>query len=118
MEYAGAVEVLPRFRGSAQDWVRGSGWTPSADGKTIRPRGGITLDECIGSLRDLIALDAGQRSYAGVVAAYDTNTRELVTVSVRDGRVSRRTVRRPAAEQHSNVVDLAAHRRTNSRAIS
>jgi hypothetical protein len=119
MEYAGAVEVLPPFRGSAQDWVRASGWTPSADGKTIRPRGGISLDECIGSLRALIALDAAERSYAGVVAAYDTSSRELVTVSVRDGRVTRRIVRRSAASgEDSNVIDLATHPRTSSRRIS
>ena len=71
MEYAGAVEVTPPFRASAQDWVRGSGWTPSRDGQTIRPRAGITLDDCVGSLRDLVMLDVGVRTYEGVVAAYD-----------------------------------------------
>jgi len=118
MEYAGAIEVMPPFRASAQDWVRASGWTPSADGKTIRPRGGISLDECISSLRDLVTLDTGERSYAGVVAAYDTITREMVTVRVRGGRVTRRTLRRPPVQRQSNVIDLASHRRGASRAIS
>jgi hypothetical protein len=118
MEYAGAVDVEPPFRASAQDWVRGSGWTPSCDGQTIRPRAGISLDDCIGSLRDLVALDSGARSYAGVVAAYDTSTRELVTVTVRGGRVTRRTLRKPPERLRSNVIDLASHRRGISRAIS
>ena len=115
MEYAGAVEVEPPFRASAQDWVRGSGWTPSRDGQTIRPRSGISLDDCVGSLRDLVTLDIGQRTYAGVVAAYDTDTRELVTVTARDGRVTRRTLRKSPLRLRSNVVDLAARRRTVSR---
>jgi hypothetical protein len=118
MEYAGAVEVEPPFRASAQDWVRGSGWTPSRDGQTIRPRAGISLDDCVGSLRDLVTLDLGQRSYAGVVAAYDTDTRAMVTVTVRAGRVTRRTLRKPPQRLQSNVIDLAARRRMDSRAIS
>ena len=117
MEYAGAVEVTPPFRASAQDWVRGSGWTPSHDGATIRPRSGISLDDCIGSLRDLVTLDKGERSYVGVVAAYDTHTRELVTVTVRDGRVTRRTLRKSHLRVQSNVIDLDTHRR-GIRAIS
>jgi hypothetical protein len=117
MEYAGAIEVTPPFRASAQDWVRGSGWTPSRDGQTIRPRAGLGLDECIGSLRNLIALDAGERTYEGVVAAYNTTTRELVTLSVREGRVSRRTLRKAPEQPETNVIELSSHRRTISRAI-
>jgi hypothetical protein len=111
MEYAGAVEVTPPFRQSAQDWVRGSGWTPSRDGQTIRPRAGISLEDCVGSLRDLVMLDTGLRSYDGVVAAYDTTTREMVTVSVSEGRVTRRTVRKAPERADSNVIELAARRR-------
>jgi hypothetical protein len=118
MEYAGAVEVTPPFRASAQDWVRGSGWMPSYDGQTIRPRTGISLEDCVASLRDLVTLDSGMRSYDGVVAAYDVDSRELVTVTVRAGRVTRRTVRKPPRRLSSNVVELATHRRMRSRAIS
>ena len=117
MEYAGAVEVTPPFRASAQDWVRGSGWTPSRDGQTIRPRAGISLEDCVGSLRDLVTLDTGIRTYDGVVAAYDTVTRELATVTVREGRVTRRTVRKPPQRARSNVIELATHRRGISRAM-
>ena len=116
MEYAGAVEVTPPFRASAQDWVRGSGWTPSRDGQTIRPRAGISLDACVGSLRDLVMLDSGIRTYDGVVAAYDATTRELVTVSVRQGRVNRRILRKSPERQRSNVIELASRRRSVSRA--
>jgi hypothetical protein len=118
MEYAGAVEVTPPLRASAQDWVRGSGWTPTRDGETIRPRPGVSLDDCVGSLRDLVTLDAGARTYAGVVAAYDTDSRVLVTISVREGRVTRRIVGRPRVRRISNVIDLATHRRAAARAIS
>lgn len=117
MEYAGAVEVTPPFRASAQDWVRGSGWTPSREGDTIRPRAGISLDACLCTLRDLVSLDAGKRSYTGMIAAYDPNSRELVTVTVRDGRVTRRTVSRSTAPRRSNVIELAARRRAESQAI-
>jgi hypothetical protein len=117
MEYAGAVEVTPPLRASAQDWVRGSGWTPSRDGETIRPRAGISLEDCVGSLRDLVTLDTGVRTYVGVIAAYDEIARELFTVSVREGRVTRRTLRKSSARRASNVIELATHRRADSRAM-
>jgi hypothetical protein len=118
MEYAGAVEVEPPFRPHTQDWVRASGWIPSRDGETIRPRAGASLDDCVGSLRDLVSLETGRRTYEGVVVAYDTISRAMVTVTVRDGRVTRRTIRKPSERVRSNVIDLATHRRTLSRAIS
>ena len=118
MEYAGAVEVAPPLMASAADWVRSSGWMPSRDGQTIKPRGDISLDDCVGSLRDLVTLDAGERAYAGVIAAYDTDTRELVTISVRDGRVTRRALRRRQVRAETNVIDLATHWRSISRRIS
>ncbi len=118
MEYAGAVDVTPPFRASAQDWVRGSGWIPSCDGQTIRPRAGISLEDCVASLRDLVTLDSGMRAYDGVVAAYDVESRELVAVTVREGRVTRRTLRKPPRRLTTNVIELAVHRRMRSRAIS
>jgi hypothetical protein len=118
MEYAGAVEVDPPFRGGAQEWARGAGWKPSRDGRTIRPREDLALDGAVRSLREMVALEAGRRAYAGVLAAYDTDSRDLVLVSVRDGRVTRRTARRPQVRERTNVIDLATHRRTVSRQIS
>ena len=73
MEYAGAIEVAPPFRAGAQDWVRGSGWTPSRDGPDDPAACRLGLDDCVGSLRDLVTLDAGERTYEGVVAAYDND---------------------------------------------
>jgi hypothetical protein len=116
MEYAGTVEVEPPFRGGALDWVRGTGWMPTGDGRRIRPRSD-NLDDAVRALREMVALDDGQRSYAGVVAAYDTESRNLVLVHVRDGRVTRRATRRPEVREGSNVIDLATHRRTISRQI-
>jgi hypothetical protein len=118
MEYVGTVEVTPPMRARDQDWVRGSGWLPSHDGQTIRPGAGIGLGDCVGSLRDLVTLDKGRRSYAGVVAGYDSDTRELVTITVREGRVTRRYLRRRQVQPQSNVIDLATHRRSFSRRIS
>jgi hypothetical protein len=117
MEYAGAVEVEPPFRGGALDWVRDTGWLPSQDGRWIRPRGD-SLDGALRALREMVSLDDGLRAYAGVVAAYDTDSHDLVMVHVRDGRVTRRTTRRPEVKEGSNVIDLATHRRTISRQIS
>jgi hypothetical protein len=118
MEYAGAVEVVPPLRGGAQDWVRTTGWTPSRDGQTIRPRAGISLDECVCALRDLVSMDAGRRSYTGTVAAYDDISREMVMVTARDDRVTRRTLRKRSGRSGTNVIDLATHHRAISRAIS
>ncbi len=117
MEYAGAVEVEPPFRGGALDWVRSTGWMPSRDGRRIRPQGEC-LSDAVLALRELMSLEAGQRVYAGVVAAYDTESRDLVLVHVRNGRVTRRATRRPEVREGSNVIDLATHRRTISRQIS
>ena len=82
-------------------------------GSPDRPpsRAGISLEDCVGSLRDLVMLDTGLRSYDGVVAAYDTTTREMVTVTVSEGRVTRRTVRKAPERADSNVIELAARRR-------
>jgi len=65
-----------------------------------------------------VTLDAGERTYLGVVAAYDPDTGAMVAVSVRDGRVSRRVIGKPRARPESNVIDLATHRRSASRRIS
>jgi hypothetical protein len=59
--------------------------------------------------------------FRGMVAAYDTETRELVAITASRGRVTTRVLRRrpsSRAAERSNVVDLAARRRAVSRAIS
>lgn len=119
MEYAGAVEVHPPFRADESEWLAHADWVASRDGRTIRPRGDAELDDCVRGLRDLIGLDAGLRVYDGAVAAYDVRSRELVTVSTRAGRVTRRTLRKPGpVTARDNVIDLATHHRTISRALS
>ena len=117
-EYAGAVDVEPPYRAGDQGWVGATGWVLSRDGRTLRPRPEAHLDACVRRLRELVALDDGVRAFDGVVAAYDDRTRELVTVTVRDGRVTRRTVRKPRLRRRSNVIDLAARRRAISRQLS
>jgi hypothetical protein len=117
MEYAGAVEVEPPFRGGAQERARDVGWAPSRDGRTIRPADDARLEVAVRALRDMVSTDDGLRVYAGVLAAYDTDSRDLVIVTVRDGRVTRRTARRPEVRGRTNVIDLATHRRTISRQI-
>ena len=119
MEYAGAVEVRPPFRADECEWLAHADWVASRDGRTIRPRGDAELDDCVQGLRDLIGLDAGLRVYEGALAAYDPRTRELVAVSARGGRVTRRTLRKPGPPvSRDNVIDLASHHRTISRALS
>jgi hypothetical protein len=118
MEYAGAVEVRPPFRADEGEWLAPAAWVASRDGRTIRPRGDAALDDCVEGLRELIGLDAGMRVYDGIVAAYDSRTRELVTISTRAGRVTRRTLRKPQLVPHGNVIDLATHHRTISRDFS
>jgi hypothetical protein len=118
MEIAGSIGVQPPFRAMEQEWVFGAGWSPSSSGWDIRPRDDVSLDAAVRTLREMVAEEDG-RSYEGVVAAYDPETGGLVVVTVRDGRVSRRTVRRPRLRTGSNVIDLATHRRRRiSRAIS
>jgi hypothetical protein len=117
MEIAGAIKVEPPFRGMEQERVYGVGWSPSPRGHDIRPRDDVSLDAAVRALRELVAGQDG-RTYDGVVAAYDPATRGLVVVAVNDGRVTRRTVRRPPVRDGSNVIDLTTHRRWISRAIS
>jgi hypothetical protein len=118
MEYAGAVHVVPPFRADESEWLEDTDWIASADGRTIRPHQHAELDDCVQELRDLVGVDLGARTYDGAVAAYDPYSWELVLISTRDGRVTRRTLRkaRPVAS-HGNVIVLATHRRTISRQI-
>ncbi|MGC4110752.1 MAG: hypothetical protein QM747_10090 [Nocardioides sp.] len=117
MEYAGVVEVDPPVRGAALNDVYDAGWAPSRDGRRIRPHRDAGLEAVLQGIRELVAADEGRRCYAGVVAAYDPVSRDLMTITVREGRVVRRTLRRPTVRTGTNVIDLATHRRTFSRQI-
>jgi len=120
MELAGSIKVDPPFVGMEQEEVFGAGWSPSGDGRDIRPREEVSLAAAVRTLRELVAADEGRRVYDGVVAAYDPETRGLVVVTVRDGRVSRRTVRRPPPtwSRSSSSRRTPATRATRSRGRS
>jgi hypothetical protein len=122
-EYAGAMELDPPLDPEEASWIRDGvgpghgGWIPVLDGSALRPRPEADPAELVAWLRDLVA--AGHWHVSGAVAAYDTDTRELVLISARNGRVTRRAVRSGSRKaSRSNVIDLATHRRTISRQIS
>jgi hypothetical protein len=125
-EFAGAIEIEPPLSGAEVAHVRrlaGDGaaptpWAPARDGTTLRPRGSVDLEGAVASLRLLVgAMDRPSR-FRGTVAAYDADARDLLAITVANGRVTVRVLRRArAATQRSNVIDLATHRRTISRAI-
>jgi hypothetical protein len=117
LEYAGAVEADPPFRADESGWLAATGWSVARDGRSIRPRRDSQVDQVLRTLRELVAFDLGRRSYDGSVAAYDPETRELVVIAAAQGRVGRRTLRKPRLREESNVVDLAGHRRTAARAL-
>jgi hypothetical protein len=120
MEYAGAVEVDPPARADEHEWLRACGWSPARDGRTIRPRPDMKLDDWVDGLRDLVSMAGDARIYDGVVAAYDDEKHALVIVTVRGGRVTRRAARKPRpVVRQDNVIDLATRRRAApSRPIS
>jgi predicted ArsR family transcriptional regulator len=115
MEYAGAVDVEPPY---GVDGRPPPLWTLSRDGSELRPHPEAGLDVVVHALRDLVKEERGRRRFEGVVAAYDDTTGELVAVTARAGRVTRRTIRSGRLLSRSNVIDLATHRRTISRQIS
>ena len=126
-EFAGAIEIEPPLSGAEVAYVRrlagddGAGpmpWAPARDGTTLRPRGSVDLDGPVASLRLLVgAMDRPSR-FRGTVAAYDVEARDLLAITVANGRVTVRVLRRArAATQRSNVIDLATHRRAVSRRI-
>lgn len=122
-EYAGAMDLDPPLDPEEASWIRDGvgpghgGWIPTRDGSALRPRPEADPAELVAWLRDLVA--AGRREVSGAVAAYDTDTRELVVITARGGRVTRRVVRRALRSAgRPNVIDLATHRRAISRQIS
>ncbi|HEY3530692.1 MAG TPA: hypothetical protein VGK78_16210 [Nocardioides sp.] len=118
MEYAGAVDVDPPYCGSDVAFISdNTEWVGSRDGARLRPRPGADPDEAAERLRSLLELD--DHRLDGVVAAYDDETGVMLAISVRNGKVTRRTLRKARAVVHrDNVIDLASRRRSVSRAIS
>lgn len=119
IEYAGAVDVDPPYCGSDVAFIGDTTeWVGSRDGSRLRPRPGADPDEVAERLRALLESDEDRR-LDGVVAAYDDETGEMVAISVRNGKVTRRTLRKPRTVVHrDNVIDLASRRRSLSRSIS
>ena len=129
-EFAGAIDLEPAMTADETAYVRRLAeagepatmvWTPARDGTSLRPRKGVHVEACVGSLQLLMATMERPTRFRGMVAAYDTETRELVAITASRGRVTTRVLRRrpsSRAAERSNVVDLAARRRAVSRAIS
>jgi hypothetical protein len=129
IEFAGAIDLDPALTSDETAYLRrladarepaAMAWTPSRDGTSVRPRKGADVAACVSSLQYLMTTMDRPGRFRGMVAAYDTTTRELVAVTASRGRVTSRVLRRqPAATaERSNVVDLAARRRAVSAAIS
>jgi hypothetical protein len=129
IEFAGAIDLEPALTSDEIAYVRrlagarepaAMAWRPARDGTRLLARKGADVDACLGSLQHLIATMDRPGRFRGMVAAYDTISRELVAVSVSRGRVTSRVLRKrpPTPAERSNVVDLAARRRKVSRAIS
>ncbi len=125
-EFAGAIEIEPPLSAAEVGYVRrladggpeSMAWVATRDGTRLRPKGRGDIAAALTSLRLLVGTMEQPRRFRGTVAAYDVRTRDLVAITVANGRVTLRTVRRSrAATQHSNVIDLATRRRTISRAI-
>lgn len=129
-EFAGAIDLEPALSTDETAYVRrladareptAMAWTPARDGTSLRPRKGAGVEACAGSLQYLMATMDRPSRFRGMVAAYDTQTRELVAITASRGRVTSRVLRKapsPSSDKRSNVVDLAARRRAVSRAIS
>jgi hypothetical protein len=130
-EFIGAVDLDPPLTAPEIAYVRRLGdpadgdpisWTPSRDGRSLIPRKAADVDTCVESMRYLIATMDRPGRFRGMVVAFESDTRELVAVTVSRGRVTTRTLRTPNGggplPSRSNVVDLAARRRSVSRAIS
>ncbi len=126
-EFAGAIEIDPPLTDAEVGYVRhladGGGsesmpWTASRDGALLRARGHADVATALASLRLLVGSMERPSRFRGTVAAYDPGPRVLVALSVTNGRVTIRTLRKArAARRRSNVIDLATRRGGVSRAI-
>ena len=125
-EFAGGIEIEPPLTRPEIAYVRrladggppeSMPWTAARDGTLLRARGPAAVATALASLRLLVGSMERPSRFRGTVAAYDAEARELVALTVANGRVTVRLVRGPRAATRSNVIDLATHRRTGSRAI-
>ena len=127
-EFAGAIEIDPPLTRPEIAYVRRLGRRrragvdalgrvarrhPAPRARTRRGRDGARVAAAAGR-----AAWTRPSRFRGTVAVYDPETRELVALTVANGRVTVRMLRRPrAATGRSNVIDLATRRRAVSRAI-
>ena len=125
-QFAGAIEIEPALTGPEVASVRrlaegGSAsmpWAVSRDGTTLRPQGDVDIETATETLRLLVGRMQRRGRFRGTVAAYDADARELVAITVANGRVTRRRLRGSrSAGARSNVIDLATRRNAVSRII-
>ncbi len=125
-EFAGAIEIDPPLDAEEVAYVRRLAdggtpesvpWAASRDGTRLRAGRCGDIATALASLRLLVGTMDRPRRFRGTVAAYDDDTRDLVAITVTNGRVTVRGLRRAGPGRRSNVIDLAARRRTISRAI-
>ena len=126
-EYAGAIEIEPTLTGPEVAYLRrlaeGRGpasmpWAVARDGTTLRPQGDVDIETATETLRLLVGRMQRRGRFRGTVAAYDADARELVAITVANGRVTRRRLRGSrSASARSNVIDLATRRNAVSRII-
>ena len=69
-------------------------WAPARDGTTLRPHGAVDLEAAVESLRLLVRTLERPSRFRGTVAAYDDHARDLVAITVANGRVTVRALRR------------------------
>jgi hypothetical protein len=130
LEFAGAVDLDSALTASEIAYVRRvagdpdtgqRGWTPARDGRSLRPRSDADLDGCIESMRYLLATMDRPGRFAGMVTAFDTDTRALIAITVSRGRVTRRVLRtappRTGGRSPSKVIDFASRRRAMARDV-
>ena len=100
-EFAGAIEIEPPLSGAEVAYVRRLAgdddappmpWAPARDGTTLRPHGAVDLEAAVESLRLLVRTMERPRRFRGTVAAYDAHARDLVAITVANGRVTVRAL--------------------------
>jgi hypothetical protein len=124
-EFAGALVIEPPLsrdevayvrRLSADGTPESMPWVAARDGTLLRARGHAEVATALASLRLLVGSIERPSRFRGTVAVYDSDVRELVALTVANGRVTMRNLRRRRPAGRSNVIELAARRRTVSRA--
>jgi hypothetical protein len=124
-QFAGVIEVEPPLTGPEIAYVRRlrrahaaatMAWAPARDGTALHPQAGADLEDAVRSLRLLLGTTDRPGRFRGTVAVYDGQRRELLALTVSNGRVTVRSLRRSRARR-TNVIDLATRRRSVSRVV-